>query len=275
MREFWGNSLAACSPITSLKLMLATLLQPCSWSLGLLLASREISLSHVVLHCIRNMEFCLPHLECGISCFGYTIPASNIKPRQITSLTVSTAGIQPIGVLKLSVEEYTSIYLWLKMFPMPYCGDFLFNLLLLILNTCSPKLSSVVLLHICSFSFVMLIMKLSTLSLLGVSVFLTLATAQLSGHPGPTTMRDADIAALRTALTMVSQNIVCSIHRSFEFKVLIPVKTGEIQISRFAVVVIIFLGVHSISLLFQQFLYHSSASQLSTLSLSGPNGFGL
>jgi hypothetical protein len=135
------------------------------------------------------MEFCLSHLDCGVSCFGCIRSASNIKPRQITSLTVSTAGIQPIGVLKLSVENSTSIYLWLKMFPMPYCGDFLFNLLLLILNTCSSKLSSVVILHICLFSFVMFLMKLSILSLLLVWVFLTLATAQLSGHLGPNTTR--------------------------------------------------------------------------------------
>ncbi len=89
--------------------MLATLLQPCTWSLGLLVTSWEISLSHAVLDCIWNMEFCLSYLECGVSYFGYIISASNISCRQITSLKLSGVGTQPIGFLNhpWSVEEST------------------------------------------------------------------------------------------------------------------------------------------------------------------------
>lgn len=48
------KSVAACPLITSLKLILATLLNLVHGRYGLLVASQEISLSHVVLHFIRS-----------------------------------------------------------------------------------------------------------------------------------------------------------------------------------------------------------------------------
>ena len=83
----------------------------------------------------------------------------------------------------------------------------------------------------------------------------------------------------RTGLTMVSQIIVCSTRRSFNLKTdaCESWRDSNLQICgpcHHAIVVDIILGVQSHHLLFQQFLYHNSASQLSTLSLSGPNGFG-
>lgn len=164
MRQFWGNSLAACSPITSLKLMLATLHQLRSWSLGLLVASRDINLFHVVLQFIRNKivlnsevvfwKFVFPIWGVGyyVSAILYLPLILTVDKLRAWRWVASVHSRLIFQIIRGIVLQ--SIYLWLKLFPMSSCEEFLFNLLLLILNTCSPKLSSVVLLHICSFSFV-------------------------------------------------------------------------------------------------------------------------
>jgi hypothetical protein len=105
---------------------------------------------------------------------------------------LDSVGTQPSGILKLLVEELHVQYIYGPSFlSTSFHRHFLFQTIRSVFITykCSPTLN--ILLDTCSFYFDFVAMRLKVLSILGALLLPALVTAQLSGHVGPTTTREA------------------------------------------------------------------------------------